>query len=85
MNIEIRRHEEGVTRGNGDEETQRQGCWVLCSADFFIITSRDDMLIFYLTESIFFHGGVIRDINEKGLHILDASVTDISGVFGSSK
>jgi len=32
------------------------------------------VFIFYLTESIFFHRDVIRDISEKGLHVLDASV-----------
>ena len=31
------------------------------------------MVIFYLTESIFFHGDVIRNIGEEGLHIFDAS------------
>ncbi len=31
------------------------------------------MFILCLTESIFFHGDVIRDIGEKGLHIFDAS------------
>ena len=30
------------------------------------------MFIFYLTEPIFFHGDVIRDIGEKGLHVFDA-------------
>jgi hypothetical protein len=35
------------------------------------------MFVFYLTESIFFHGDVIRDIAEKGLHILDAP-SDVS-------
>ena len=52
----------------------RQGCWVLYSADFSIIAPEDDVFVFYLTESIFLHGDVIRDISEKGLHILDASV-----------
>ena len=46
----------------------------LFSADFSIITSGDDVPIFYLTKSLFFHRGVIRDIGEKGLHVLDASV-----------
>jgi hypothetical protein len=32
------------------------------------------MFVFYLTKSIFFHGDVIRNITEKGLHVLDASV-----------
>jgi len=36
------------------------------SAEFSISTSEDDTFIFYLTESIFFHGDVIRDIGEKG-------------------
>ena len=44
------------------------------SADFFIITSGDDVFIFYLAKPIFFRGDVIRDINEKGLHVFDASV-----------
>jgi hypothetical protein len=35
------------------------------------------VFIFYLTESIFFHGDVIRDISKKGLHIFDAS-SDVS-------
>lgn len=48
-------------------------CWVLFSADFSIITSGGDVLIFYFLKPIFFHGDVVRDINEKGLHILDAS------------
>jgi hypothetical protein len=43
-----------------------EGLLFLFSADFFIITSGDDVLIFYLTKSIFFHGEVIRDIGEKG-------------------
>jgi hypothetical protein len=32
------------------------------------------MFVFYFTEPIFFRGDVIRDINEKGLHVFDASV-----------
>jgi hypothetical protein len=32
------------------------------------------MFIFYLTKSIFFHWDFVRDIGEKGLHVLDASV-----------
>ena len=43
-----------------------EGLLFLFSAEFSIITSGDDVLIFYLTESIFFHGDVIRDIAEKG-------------------
>jgi hypothetical protein len=43
------------------------------SADFFIIASGNDMLVFDLAEAIFFHGKVIRDIDEKGLHVFDAS------------
>jgi hypothetical protein len=38
----------------------------LSSAEFSIITFKDDISIFYLTESIFFHWDVIRDIGEKG-------------------
>ena len=45
----------------------RSYCWVLFSAEFSIITSEDDVFIFYLTKSIFFHGDVIRGIGEKGL------------------
>jgi len=52
-------------------------CWVLFSAEFSIITSKNDVFVFYLTESIFFHGDVIQDIGEKGLHIFDAS-SDVS-------
>jgi hypothetical protein len=55
----------------------RKNSWVLFSAEFSIITSEDDVFIFYLTESIFFHWDVIRDIGEKGLHVFDASV-DVS-------
>ncbi|HVO68125.1 MAG TPA: hypothetical protein VMT12_16735 [Syntrophales bacterium] len=45
---------------------------LLFSADYSIITSENGVFIFYLAESIFFHGDDIRDIGEKGLHILDA-------------
>ena len=36
------------------------------SAEFSIITSVDDVFIFYFTESIFFHRDIIRDIGKKG-------------------
>jgi len=51
-----------------------EGLLFLFSADFSKIASGNDLFIFYLTESIFFHGDVIRDIAEKGLHVFDASV-----------
>ncbi len=44
------------------------------STDFSIITSADDVFIFCLTEPIFFHREVIRNVGEKRLHIFDASV-----------
>ena len=52
--------------------------WLLFPAEFSVIASEDDVSIFYLTKSTFFPGDVIRDIGEKGLHILDASV-DVVG------
>jgi len=42
-----------------------EGLLLLFSADFFIIASEDDVLIFYLCKPIFFHVDVIRDIGEK--------------------
>jgi hypothetical protein len=37
------------------------------SSNSSIIAPEAHQFIFYLTESIFFHGDVIRDIGEKGL------------------
>jgi hypothetical protein len=53
----------------------------LFSAEFSIIASGDDMLIFYLTKSIFFHGDVIRDINEKGVSSVYKRVKTIDNNF----
>ena len=44
-----------------------EGLLFLFSAEFSIIASKNGVFIFYLTEPIFFHGDVIRDIGEKGV------------------
>jgi hypothetical protein len=43
-----------------------EGLLFLFSAEFSVITSEDDVFIFYLTKFIFIHGDVIRGIGEKG-------------------
>jgi hypothetical protein len=49
-----------------DKAFLMEGLLFLFSAEFSIITSEDDVFIFYLTKLIFIHGDVIRDIGEKG-------------------
>jgi hypothetical protein len=51
------------------------------SADLSLITSEDDMLIFYLTNPIFFHGDVIRDTGEKGVRSVYKKVETIDNDF----
>jgi hypothetical protein len=85
----IRGYHLGMKRSTRIKDYHLKGCMVgqkckpkisgsnndsLFSTNSSIITPQGDTLIFYFTESIFFHGDVIRDIGEKRLHVLDASV-----------
>jgi hypothetical protein len=49
-----------------DKAFLTEGLLFLFSTEFSVVAPEDNMFIFYLTESIFFHGDVIRDIGEKG-------------------